>query len=236
MGCEMRNAVVVGLVSGILAVCAGWARAQTINLSTGLNGSGNVITTSGVSDANWTVDQSGGGTAAAQTVFPGSPDWGPPGGGETGWVANDNNSDWIARDASTPYQSQGIATYSFYRTFDLTGYDLSTVIISGSWAADSGGDALTINGHQIDALSSLPDGDGSPPNWEEFHPFSVANPSFLNQGLNTLAITLIGTDGSIDGARLSGTVNTVPEPTSFVMWGAGAIGLLAYAWRKRRVR
>ena len=100
------------------------------NLSTGLNGSGNVITTSGVSDANWTVNQSGGGTAAAQTVFPGSPDWGPPGGGETGWVANDNNSDWIARDASTPYQSQGIATYSFYRTFDLTGYDLSTVIIS----------------------------------------------------------------------------------------------------------
>ncbi len=51
-------------------------------------------------------------------------------------------------------------------------------------------------------------------------------------------------DGAIDDVRIynralsAGEINqiyNVPEPSTFVMWAVGTIGLIAYAWRKRRV-
>ena len=48
-------------------------------------------------------------------------------------------------------------------------------------------------------------------------------------GANPSAIA----DAVIDNVVLS---EAVPESSTFVMWATGAIGLLAHAWRKRRVR
>jgi hypothetical protein len=220
----------IAISLGVFLACAGLGRAATIDLSTGLDAYGNVIASSGVADANWTVGQPGGGTAAAKTVFPDSPDWGPGTGESNEWVANDGNSDWIARDASL--LNQGAGTYSFYRQFDLTGYDLSTVFINGGWAADDDGD-LRINGYLIASLQYHPSTGGVADNWNHLHSFAVANPAWLNQGLNTLTITLVDTCGVMDGARLSGTLTTVPEPSSFVLFAIAAISFLGYARRRR---
>jgi hypothetical protein len=78
-----------------VVVVAGPGRADTINLATGLDAAGNLITTGGLPDAHWTVEQIGGGTGPGQVVTPGNADWGPS------WVANGPHSDWIARNANT---------------------------------------------------------------------------------------------------------------------------------------
>jgi hypothetical protein len=41
-----------------------------------------------------------------------------------------------------------------------------------------------------------------------------------------------GYPGGLDSVAL--TVNQVPEPTTFALLVTGAVGLLCYAWRKRR--
>ena len=106
------------------------AIAASIDLSTGLNSSGTLIGSGGVADANWTVQELSGPDAAAQTVFPGDADWFSGGDGLSAWAANGPNSDWIARDPTN--QSQGRGPYNFYETFDLSGYILSTVSLSGA--------------------------------------------------------------------------------------------------------
>jgi PEP-CTERM motif len=198
------------------------ARAGTINLATGLNASNHLITTGGLADAHWTVQEQAGGIGAAQTVYPNNADWGV---GPGGWAANGPNSTWIARDANTT--NNGPAPYTFYRTFNLSGANLANVSVSGSWAIDDAG-TLDLNGHQIAALSTL--------QWVSLTPFSVAEGSpFLNQGLNTLSITITYDDQYLDGVRLQGFVkNTAaPEPSSLVLAGLGALTLLGAAWHHR---
>src|SRR5512133_2243847 len=111
----------------------------SITLNTGLDASTNLITTNGALDAHWTVDQIGGGTAAAQVVTPVSPDWGGP-----PWLPNGPNSTWIARNAGT--SDNGSAPSTFYRTFDLTGFNLATTVITGGWTVDDDG-VLKLNGN-----------------------------------------------------------------------------------------
>ena len=58
-----------------LVASAQSSRADIINLATGLDASNSLISTGGQPDAHWNVDQPGGGTGPAQTVFPGDPDY-----------------------------------------------------------------------------------------------------------------------------------------------------------------
>jgi hypothetical protein len=194
-------------------------RADTINLATGLDGSDNRILVGGAVDAHWTVPPLGTATGP-QTVFPGNADSGFP-----DWIANGPSSDWIARDANTA--DQGATPYTFSRTFNLTGFDLSTVSISGSWTLDDVGE-LRLNGNLLGTLSGTP--------WFSFHPFSVpAGSPFLNQGLNTLTITITSSDRFLEGVRLEGTLTgtIVPEPSALALLALGTFGLLGRAWRRR---
>ena len=168
----------------------------SINLSTGLDASFSLIGTNGTPDGHWTVDQATGGTAASQIVAPGGADW------SAGyWQADGPNSDWIARNANL--RNNGAAPYKFYRTFDLTGYNLSNVSISGSWAIDDTG-TLNLNGHQIASLSA-----------DNLTNFSLPTGSpFLNQGLNTLSITMTSDDQNLEAVRLEGSVTVGPLTTA----------------------
>jgi Bacterial Ig-like domain len=175
-----------------------------INLSTGLNAAGVVQFGIGNLDANWATTSIGGGTPIqAQVVAPGSPDW------YTGWNADGPASSWIARDATLA--SQGLAGYSFTRTFDLTNYNLATVSLAGTWSIDDGG-VVILNGTQISSLGYAPSQNA----------FSVPQGSPLfNQGSNTLTIVMTSADNTLDAVRLeaqvsgaltSGTSSTTPIP------------------------
>jgi hypothetical protein len=191
------------------------ASAATISLSTGLDGTGNVQSSSGALDANWNVS-----SQPAQVVTSSSADY------WFIWPANDSRSSWIARDASNSNNGTGIYT----RTFDLAGLDLSTVSISGHWAVDDEG-TLSLNGHQIGAYQPH---DG----WQNWatQTFSVNNSSsWFNQGVNSLVLTIANTDNFFEGVRLEGalTALAVPEPGSIAL--VSSVALLSIL-RRRFVR
>ena len=108
--------------------------------NTGVDDSG-VSLASGSVDPHWTL------VASADPAFPGPNalvlnDVGfpiPP------WLANDERSKWIAPQAD---QSAGnlLGDYAYRLSFDLTGFDLATVRITGEWSSDNVGQAILING------------------------------------------------------------------------------------------
>lgn len=211
----MKRAMYLLLTALFLAVASQTAWAGTINVSTGLDASNNLISVSGQADAHWILP---GGTA--QVITPSSPDW------WGNYIANGPNSDWLSNNAAGSYN--GPAPYSFNLQFDLSGYDLSTVSLSGSWAIADGG-TLSLNGNQIDSLA----GASSPnsPNWSSLHSFSVAVGSpWFNPGLNTLTLTVTASDDYYEAVRLEGlvtgtSVSPVPEPCTLLLMGSGVLGL-----------
>lgn len=178
------------------------AHAAMINVSTGLDATDTAYTTGAQPDAHWIVNGN-----PAQTVFPNNADW------YGGWLANDSNSTWIAIDANTT--DNGPAPYTFTRTFDLTGYSLPSVSITGGWAIDDEG-TLALNGNTVATL-----GAGA---WGGLTPFTI-NSGFV-QGVNTLTITMTSDDRYLEGVRLQGTLTGdvaggVPEPATWAMMIAG---------------
>jgi PEP-CTERM motif len=220
---------ILGL-SSLLAV-ANIAAASTINVSTGQDGSGNIWGSGNQIDAHWTVTgaNSETGTNPARTVFPDNVDYcNPAHGCAPAWVANDSLSDWIAFNPNAT--ANGTGTYT--TTFDLSGAVLSTVSLSGFWTIDDQG-TLTLNGHQI---ASLP-----PPSqpWTVLNTFSVSTGSSdFVAGINTLTMQITATDDFEEGGRLNGTVffsaNTVPEPSSILLFASGVLALTGALLRRRQ--
>ncbi|HWB55149.1 MAG TPA: hypothetical protein VG722_13185 [Tepidisphaeraceae bacterium] len=212
---------ILALAAGCVLAMGSLVHATTIaNLATGLDGSGNLIGSGGVTDANWTstVDATYDSDGSTQTVFSNNADW------FGGWLSNGPNSDWIARRANVT--DNGPAPYSFARTFSLTGYDLSSVTISGSWTLDDQG-TLSINGHQISSLGNS--------NWGSMHSFTVPNADLV-QGTNSLVITITSDDRFLEGVRLEGLVTgtaAVPLPAA-AYGGLTLLGLLSIRSRKQR--
>ena len=203
-----------------LAILTGTASATTIaNLATGQDGSGNIQTTSGASDANWTQSVTSG---AAQVVISSSADW------YGGWLADDTTSAWIAPNAGIT--NNGPAPYTFTDTFNTSGYQLSSLAISGGmWAIDDGG-TVSLNGNLLSTVGS-----GA---WGGLTAFSVPNSDFVS-GVNTLTITLTDSDEFLEAVRLEGTVTGTavvtgtPEPATVLL---SAAGLAALAFRRKARR
>ena len=122
------------------------AEASYVDLSTGLNSSGNIQHKGGSLDANWTV------TGAvkpldppnAYVVAPRDADFGG------GWVRNGPYSSWIA---ANPFDAHGNGLMTFTDTFYVATPSTAT-IIGGVWSIDDSG-TLSLNGH---LLSTLPYG------------------------------------------------------------------------------
>ena len=195
---EQSDDQAAGLESPTAASAAS-AKTKIINLSTGLDGSNQAFRSGGEKDAHWTVESGEKRTfVPAVTVDPSSPDW------LIDWPSNNAHSGWIARTTAFK-QGSPSPPYQFRRTFDLTGCDLSSVTINGSWAVDTEG-ALSLNGKRIAVLAPWP--------WAgfaELQPFSVPQ-SCLNQGENVLAITMSpASDNQNDGVRLEGYVISAPK-------------------------
>lgn len=205
------------------------ASAGTLNISTGLDATGNANTAGNQLDANWTADPNPDfspnptGTVT-YSVFPNNNDW------WSGWLANDTDSTWINRD-SADLRSPGSGPYSYYRTFSLL--DTTDASVSGSWGIDDSG-LLILNGKVIGSLSE------STNNWSSLTAFSDTNASDFLVGVNTLELQISAqTDNALDGVRLTGTVtgdlgSATPEPSTGLLLAVAAV--VVGTFRKRTIR
>jgi hypothetical protein len=134
------------------------------------------------------------------------------------WVGDNSLSAWIGPNTADAYGPSG--TYIYRTTFDLTGLDPSTAMITGRWSTDNNGLGVLLNG--IDAGVA-------PTSFTSFYSFSTFSISggFVS-GLNTLDFLVNnGPPDSPTGLRveMTGTAAPVPEPSTMI---AGALLLLPF--------
>src|ERR1700676_3665316 len=106
--------------------------ASTLSLNTGLDGSGNLLSTNGAADAHWVINNSSivaNGTAAMVIQTNASPDW------FSGWAADGPNSDWVAANAGA--SDQGNVPWLGEVDFYLTAASVASASISvGTFGVD----------------------------------------------------------------------------------------------------
>jgi hypothetical protein len=209
-----------------VAISGSAALANNIaNVSTGLNSSYNLITTAGTPDAHWTYND-GGVIAPAQILTPAGGCSNSTNNWYCDWLPNQSGSSWIGKSDSA--YVNGSDDYSFSTTFNLTGYNLSTVALSGWFTADDAG-ALYLNGDPIASTAKCAF-QATCSSWDMMNFFSIPNADFV-KGLNTLTITLTYNDDNWEGVQLSGEVtgsptsSATPEPGTLLLLGSGLVGI-----------
>lgn len=214
------------VLAALLAPAAG---AQPINVSTGINGGGAVLA-DGAADPFWTISVQGGAFNPAVVLFP----IGQCCGMET---VNAAAARWISDQSSAVNAGTGWGIGPeavLRRTFDLTGYDLSSVSLTGDWRIADGLVGLFLNGNLI---ASSPAFISS--NWGSDHPLSVlAASGFFVAGVNTIEARATSGNSTWDGLYLNASVagqqiSAVPEPASVALVATGAVVLLGVARRRR---
>lgn len=166
-------------------------------------------------DPNWNIF----GTGAAY-VTSGSPADFPFGG--VGWLSNDGTSQWISPQASyIPGVNDPEGGWPFSTTFDLTGFNPATAVIVGRYVADN--QLISING----VLQPSAPRD-SFQTWTSF----TINSGFVS-GINTLVFDVDNNDSAgggpvglrVEFTSAEATPESVPEPATLVLLGAGLMGL-----------
>ena len=159
------------------------------------------------------------------------------------WIYDYNNAAYF-QGATTPASNWvwGVdpgqdATINFTFSFDLTGYDLNTVSLSGLWGVDNYG-SVALNGNLVSALPAVT------PKYTNFRTltaYSTSEVSYFNQGMNSLVYSATN-DGGPGAFRAAGEVfadfapappqpASVPAPASLMLVLAGLAGFGA---RKRQ--
>lgn len=169
---------------------------------------------------------------SSEPLFPG-PEAYVSGNRHPAWLPNTATSRWISPgpDGSAPYR---IGEYVYRTTFDLTGLDPNTASITGNWAIDNQGLDVLINGISTGIAHKYNDSTILPGPFSEFDVFAIS--TGLVPGTNTLDFVTYNLDISPHGlhVQLSGTAEPIPEPSTLVLFGMAAPGLLVCAWRQRR--
>ena len=193
------------------------SQGATINIfNTGVSPA-NTLLAGGSSDSHWQVVSGPGVVAAAPAIVVTNQS-------PFGVYAQDSSSRWIWINAAG---AGGTGTpFVFSQTFDLTGLDRSTAVINASWGVDDVG-FVRLNGSTSGigsgALSLTPVVES---NFRTLNDFTLDS-GFL-PGLNTLEF--VTTDNANPGG-LNFTIRTssadaIPEPSSALLLGLGALGLL----------
>ena len=170
------------ILFGLVATCFVMALSATSNAamittlrSTGMDVGGSKVT--GVTSLYSVVAPSGSSTLVTAFVAPGYP---------TAWIADNSEapsgtpSRWI-RPNNSGSDRDPAGPYVFSTTFDMTGLDTATALITGHWATDNTGAKIQLNGVDIATPSSSPSFNA----WTAFTIAASAGDVFL-PGLNTL--------------------------------------------------
>ena len=190
------------------AVVAGSSSAQTIH-NTGQGAQG-------TTDPFWSL-VGGSATIISDANLPGS-----------AWVSS-STSRWISIQDS-PYQPTGVFTY--FTTFDLTGFDPLSAMLSGRWTADDDA-TLFLNGNSLGSLAGT---------WGYFTSFAVNGGSgYFLPGVNTLSVAQHNSDGFYDAFNVdqlsvqANAVTATPEPASLALMATGLLGMAGVIRRRRAV-
>lgn len=211
-----RWRLLVPTILALALVMVGEVKAAPIVLfNTGVDASGTPLAI-GATDPHWTIVTSTTTPAIVSTpssLYATSPD--------SSWV-------WVNANGS------GSGTHTFRLTFDLTGFDPSTVTISGAWGVDNTGEIL-LNGITPVGTGTFDLPTITTDNFTQFHNFVITG-GFV-AGVNTLDFVATDVDnlGGLNVNSLTGTATpaAVPEPSSVVLAGIGILGVLGYGLRRR---
>jgi hypothetical protein len=174
-----------------------------INVSTGLDASGNRITSNNTADAHWVVvplssepsestfgSPSSGAAQPLLTVGPGDSGW------YSGWAANGPTSDWIAIN---PNSTSGNTYGLYYTTFNIPGSSVpANLCLVGSMGVDDNG-VLAINGNAIMGNVSA---------YGSLYALNIPISSYLVTGANTLSLGWGGTDNYDEAFRLGAVIES----------------------------
>jgi hypothetical protein len=145
------------------------------------------------------------------------------------WAAPGSPAKYVA-----PYNWLTLYNPNFYSmiyrtSFDLSGFNPSTVLIQGQWATDNFGSDIKVNGHSTGNAS---------PGFSGFTSFTLSGGSgFFVPGINYLFFDW-GSSGGPGGVAVVFTSATadaapIPEPASLVLLGVG-LATLGLAGRRKR--
>jgi hypothetical protein len=212
LGLALATAPSKSLAAGSIAI------ADLYN--TGVNASHDPLPT-GATDAHYTVS-AGGGPYAAYQLWP---IW-PP-----GWAPNTSTARWVS--PATDSIGAG-SSYDYTTTFTIgANADLSTVSISGKYAADDLITDVLLNGHSLGLSTGLFQ-------FGSLIDFAITSSAYFQLGINTLTFETRNINGTPTGLIVDGLVGSynaaVPEPSSIAMLGLGAVGLAAGRRFRRRTR
>lgn len=150
--------------------------------------------------------------------------------GGIGWIANTtsgSNAGWVGN----------WTFFVFRQTFDLTGYDPSTAVLSFQWAADDSGQRFADRGSWVPTFR-LNGGDFQSSAWVNGHTYDLSAPVTVNSGfvsgLNVIDFYVEG-NGVTDGFALkplSFTATPVPEASTVALTLVGLV-VIAGAARRR---
>ena len=205
-----RLAMLAFVLTSSVAVRAGAQSSIPGLFNTGVDNSRNKLAV-GATDPHYTVLENSG----AQAIVT-----------DNGAYVHTTTAGYIWQTAGgTP----GNTTRTFRTTFDLTGFDVATAFISGSWSTDNVGLNIFINGTPTSWTSG---------GFTSYTPFSISS-GFMS-GINTLDFLVqdLGPPGALSVDNLSGRAfaavpSTVPEPATLALLATGLVGVFGAARRKR---
>ncbi|MGD0233892.1 MAG: PEP-CTERM sorting domain-containing protein [Syntrophorhabdales bacterium] len=216
------------MLSVVVSLCCLWAvQAEAVPIpglfNTGVDNS-NALLPDGTIDPHYTLTAAPGFTVPRGTVV-----YNPSSYTFYNWVANTANSQWIGLQSTARYYSAGLYDYDI--TFDLTGLNPATAVITGEFAADNNA-VIYLNGTSTGATTPTL-------GFSSFTPFTISS-GFVS-GVNTLKFQVtnladVATFGGPTGlqVQLSGTANSVPEPLSLLFLGAGVAGMAVIGRKKQK--
>lgn len=133
------------------------------------------------------------------------------------WVGDTVKSAWIGPNSGSA-MSGPPGSYDYRTTFDLSGLNAASALISGQWSADDFGLDIKLNGTSTGNTAA---------GFQKFYSLTI-NSGFID-GVNTLDFIVFNNPGNATNptglrTELVGTA-AVPEPASMALLGAGLFGL-----------